>query len=58
MPAVDSPLAWYRGFSLQEIAEAQKKDSDLKLLRAWLEKGDKPDRDQAASFSPAARCSE
>lgn len=42
-------------FSIAEMIDFQKQDSDLKILYQWLEQEKLPSRDEVAQFSPAVR---
>ena len=46
---------WLGKYTNDEISTFQKEDPDLLILQKWLDHGHKPDRDAAASLSPAVR---
>lgn len=52
---LDSPCNWMYQFSVTEMIDFQKQDSDLKILYQWLEQEKLPSRDEVAQFSPAVR---
>lgn len=52
-PNVDN--SWVDGYTQEALQLLQREDSDLKPIFEWLAQGSKPDRDVAASYSPATR---
>jgi hypothetical protein len=50
-----SACNWLGKYTNGEISTFQKEDPDLLILHKWLDHGLKPDRDAAASLSPAVR---
>lgn len=50
-----SPASWVQGYSSAELQDLQRHDPDLLPLHLWLDQGQKPSRDVAASLSPGTR---
>ena len=51
---VPSP-SWFPGYSPAELSRKQRDDPNLSPLHEWIDNGSKPDREEAASYSPATR---
>lgn len=52
---LDWPCIWMYQFSITEMIDFQKQDSDLKFLYQWLEQEKLPSRYEVVQFSPAVR---
>ncbi len=50
-----TPASWIDGYDSQSLAKLQREDSDIKPLHDWLDQGTRPNREEAASLSPATR---
>ena len=49
---VPSP-SWFPGYTPDELSRKQPEDPNLSPLPEWIDKGSKPDREEAANYSPA-----
>lgn len=52
---LDWPCNWMYQFSITEMIDFQKQDSDLKFRYQWLEQEKLPSRYEVVQFSPAVR---
>ena len=48
-------ITWTRGYSPAELSRAQRDDPEIRWIHDWMDRGEKPSRDEAASLSPATR---
>ena len=55
--STDSSLKqrWLPGYTALDLSKMQREDPDLKFIHLWFDENNKPDRDTAASMSPAVR---
>ena len=47
--------SWFPGYTPDELSRKQREDPNLSALHEWIDNGSKPDREEAASYSPATR---
>lgn len=46
------PISWIEGYSTEDIATMQRKDTDIGIVKTWLEKEEYPTKSQLHPDSP------
>lgn len=49
------PVSWIEGYSAEDIATMQQEDTDIGIIRTWLDKEENPTKSQLHLESPATR---